>query len=146
MSLCSHLVEQRYPIRVDLVLDDHLGFTEALIRCTVCDRPLLLEMIDWAGDLRLFRAAEPDEQATRLLLRDLSRGSCDINRAGEEVRQFSLMATPLEELLLIDDATRSIVARPSLSDLGGDAPRAGTGWRELPCDGHLIGRVQAARL
>ena len=144
MSLCAHFIPGCYPIAVDLVLDDHLGYTEALVSCTECERSYLLEMVDWENDCRLFWISEPNEQATRLLLRDLARGSCDINRAGEEVRQFSLIAERMSELLLIDSSARVILGRVRADSLPPEIPSAS--WRELSCDGSLVRQIQDERL
>ena len=137
MSLCTHFQPGCYPFSVLLVLDDHLGFTEALVRCDACERTYLLEMLDWLGTLRLFRVGEPDTEAARLLLKDLQRGSCDLTRASEEVRQFGLITERLPVVLLIDTAARAIAARWISTESGGVS---GQGWRELPCDGsHILG-------
>jgi len=144
MSLCNHFKAGSWPFRIELVLDDHLGPTEALICCSVCERAYLLELLDWADNLRLFRVAEPGADATRLLLKDLERGSCDLGRAGEEVRQFALVSERLPELLLLDMNDRQIVRRVVVTDPD-SIPRGN--WRDLPCDGARIRAIQdAARL
>jgi hypothetical protein len=143
MSLCEHFRPGTYPFGVDLEIDGHLGFTEALVHCRHCRAPYLLELLDWQGGLRLFRVSEPAPEAAAALLKDLARGSCDLSRAGAEVQQFSLAARRLPELLLIEMSERSIVARYRVEN-----PRLvpGTGWRDLPCDGSWIERIQSARL
>jgi hypothetical protein len=100
-------------------------------------------MLDWQGNRRLFRVGAPAPEAARALLKDLSRGSCDLNRAGEEVRQFSLASRRLPVLLLIDMNARTIVMRAELDDAR-SVP--GAGWRDLPCDGSRIAALQPARL
>lgn len=140
MSLCEHLQAGPYPFDLTLVVDDHLGPTEALIRCRSCGQHYLMEMLDWRGDQRLFRLSQTDEDATQLLLRDLARGSCDLNRATEEVRQFSLASTRLPALLLLDTVQRTI---SSLTEVAPGTRIPGTGWRDLPCDGSWIETLQA---
>ena len=143
MSLCEHFLPGPLPYDNVLVLDDHLGPTEALIRCSSCRRAYLLELLDWEGAKRLFRIAAPDEEATRLLLKDLDRGSCDLRRAGEEVRQFSLTSERLPHLLLVDVNDHALERTVHLENTA-EVPT--TGWRALPCDGAWIERVQSARL
>ena len=139
MSLCEHLTPGPYPFDITLVLDDHLGPTEALIRCRSCQRHYLLEMLDWRGDQRLFRLSQPFAAATEILLKDLARGSCDLNRATEEVRQFSLASTRLPVLLLVDARAQTVL---SLSEVAPGTHIPGTGWRDLPCDGSWIEGLQ----
>jgi len=143
MALCEHFKPGSHPYEVLLVLDDHLGPTEALVRCRACAQSYLIELLDWLGSERLFRVAEPDAAATRTLLRDLERGSCDLARAGEEVRHFSLISERLPVLLLLD--TDENVIRRRIDVVDADAIPAAS-WRELPCDGEWIERTQAARL
>lgn len=134
-GLCAHLTPGPYPFAIVLVLDDHLGPTELLVRCRQCDHCWLLEMLDWQDDVRLFRVRQPDPEAVAGLLKDLARGSCDINRAGEQARYFSLTSERLPELLLLNirGATLSAVITPAQH-----IKVPGTGWRQLVCDGSWI--------
>ncbi len=137
---CGHLAPGPYPFRTVLVLDDQLGPTESLIRCRQCDAPYLLEMLDWRGSMRLFRVRRPERSATDALERDLSRGSCDLNRASAEVFQFSLDAEPCPWLLLLDQGAGTLLARIDI-DAKTAVPTAP--WRELPCDGSWIEALPA---
>lgn len=143
MRLCEHFQPGTYPLAVDLLIDEHLGMTEALVHCRECGAPFLLELLDWRGSERLFRVGAPDPTAAAALLKDLARGSCDISRASAEVQQFSLMATRLPVLLLLHMGEPAIVACHPLDDPD-DVP--GTGWRDLPCDGRWIDALQPERL
>jgi hypothetical protein len=143
MALCSHIKPGPVPWDVLLVLDDHLGPTDALAVCRTCRTPYLLEMVDWRPPLRLFRVSEPRSDAVQGLLRNLERGSCDLRRAGEEVRHFSQGARRLPWLVLLDTSAYRLEAVIEHS-----GPLPGASWREAPCDGALIDEVgtQAARL
>lgn len=143
MALCEHLTPGTVPYRVTLVLDDHLGPTEALVQCASCEQAYLIELLDWQGERRLFRVAAPDEAATALLLRDLQRGSCDINRAREEVRQFTLVSERLPVLWLVNTNERALEDVIETDALG-EVPTSG--WRALPCDGQWIDKAQRERL
>lgn len=137
-GLCAHLIPGPYPFETVLVLDDHLGPTELLIRCRRCGHCWLLEMLDWRDDVRLFRIRKADPEAVAGLLKDLSRGSCDLRRAGEQARHLSLSSERLPELLLLNvgHATLSAVIAPPT-----DTRVPGRGWRELACDGDWIRRL-----
>ena len=141
-ALCDHMVPGPYPFESILVLDDHLGPTDWLVRCSTCGQPCLLEMLDWSGSRRLYRVRLPEEAAVAGLMRDLTRGSCDLSRAGEEARHVGLMSPRLNDLLLLDLGNRSLVSvlRPSP-----DCAIPGAGWRELDCDGDWIDRLTGDR-
>jgi hypothetical protein len=85
---CEHLEAGAWPLRVELVLDDSMGFTDALVRCRVCDRAYLLEMLDADAGTRLMRVAPVDPDVAAGTLHDLGRGSCDLTRAGAQVHQL----------------------------------------------------------
>ncbi len=138
-TLCPHLQPGPCPWETELVIDDHLGPTESLVACRVCGRAYLLEMLDWSGTLRLFRVRAPAPDAVALLTRDLRRGSCDLRRAGEEIRHVSLTSDRVAELLLYDTSTTVLLERIAL-DSAADVPWAG--WRELPCDSTWIARLR----
>ncbi|HEY5644646.1 MAG TPA: hypothetical protein VIS76_01770 [Pseudomonadales bacterium] len=140
-ALCRHFQPGPCPWETELVMDDHLGPTESLVACRTCGRAYLLEMFDWAASKRLFRVRSPSPEAVSMLMRDLDRGSCDLRRAGEEVRHFSLASDRLPVVLLYDTATATLMARVPL-DHAADVPW--TGWRDLPCDGTWITRLTAS--
>jgi hypothetical protein len=139
MSACSHVSRGQNPFETVLVLDDQLGPTEFLGRCRDCRKLYLLEMFDWQGSLRAFRLSVPATGSTEALLRDLERGSCDLSRAREEVRSFTLTSTRLEELILMDTSQQTVVETASSTDFDVAVPTAN--WRELPCDGTWISRL-----
>lgn len=134
MNVCQHLQPHQYPLVIDRVLDDHLGFTDALAHCHECGCTILLEMIDWRGSLRLFRMSVVDQIFAEELLRDLDRGSCDLARAGAQIAQFQQMHAKVTHLLLIDMSLPEIIG---IRPVGVERlPRSS--WRELPCDGRRI--------
>lgn len=138
MALCEHLRVGAYPLIIDCVFDDSLGFTDCLAHCRECGTTYLLEMLDRQGPLRLFRASCPDPDHSARLLRDIERGSCDLSRMGAESELFRLINAHITDLLLLDTAIPRVIATvPAQMDL----PRRS--WRELPCDGAWISRVQA---
>ena len=135
-TICPHIKAGPYPFATVLVLDDHLGPTDWLVRCTSCDRAYLLEMLDWHGPQRLYRLRVPAAEAVAGLVKDLERGSCDLSRAGAEAQHFSLTSERLPDLVLIDLRAGTVV---ELIDVKG-LQIPGASWRELPCDGGWIRR------
>jgi hypothetical protein len=138
MSVCEHLRAGRYPLSIDCVFDDNLGFTDCLAHCRECQASYLLEMIDWRGNLRLFRLSRPDPGQSARLLRDLDRGSCDLERARAESDQFRLANAEVAALLLIDMSIPRIAALLPPEET---MPRSC--WRELPCDGSWLDRIRS---
>ncbi len=133
-GLCEHVRPGQWPFQVVLVLDEHLGPTEALMRCRRCGRSYLLEMLDWRGAARAMRVAVLDPAHADTLVRDLTRGSCDVRRAGAEVQHVRQLAPLLPLLLLVDTAGPVVEAI-----VGADDVKIPTGsWRSLPCNGEWI--------
>jgi hypothetical protein len=141
-ELCQHVCRGQWPFQVDLVIDEHLGPTDALMTCRHCGRAYLLEMLDWRGPLRVLRVALLDPSDAARLIRDLTRGSCDIARAGAQVHHLRSLAPFSRWLLLIDSrgpAVEDVAAVPA------DTRLPGASWRELPCDGSWVDYVRSAR-
>ncbi len=134
-SPCAHLVPGPYPFESVFVLDDHLGPTDWLVRCSCCGAAYLLEMLDWEGARRLYRLRAPDSAAVVGLVRDLERGSCDLDRARAQAQHFSLGSRALPVLVLLDPGAGRL-----LSVLEAPADIPGDNWRALPCDGSWIRR------
>jgi hypothetical protein len=134
-DICAHLIAGAYPFQVDLVLDDHLGFTDAVVRCRHCQRAYLLEMLDWANHDRLFRICVLNGDHAQRLIRDLTRGSCDVQRAGAEVQQMKTVS-PFSAWLILVDTVAPLISAVAPLPAGRDLP--GASWRELPCDGTWV--------
>jgi hypothetical protein len=139
-SICSHLIPGPYPFETVLVLDDHLGPTDWLVRCRACPTTYLLEMLDWDGPRRLYRLRAPAAAAVAGLVRDLERGSCDLSRAAAEAQHFTLSSQSLPTLALLDLRASTLVATIEVPR-GTHIPSAS--WRELPCDSSWIRRLSA---
>ncbi len=131
MTPCDHLTAGAYPLEIDLTLDEHLGFTDALTHCRDCGQPYLLELLDWRDGLRLFRMSMPSPAHAQQLVHNLTRGSCDLRRAGAEVQNLQTASPFQRKLLLIDTAVPAI---RGLVDAG-TLPLPTASWRKLPCDG-----------
>jgi len=133
--LCDHVQPGGWPFEVELVIDDQLGFTDALVACRTCGEPYLLEMLDWRGRQRLLRVSTVDSKRVAGLLRNLGRGSCDLKRAGAEVQHLQAGATFSPWLLLIDATAMRIEALVPVPE---DEKLPTASWRALPCDGAWI--------
>ncbi len=163
-SVCTHLVPGPYPFESVLVLDDYLGPTDWLVRCRDCAAAYLLEMLDLDGPRRLYRVRAPQAEAIAGLVRDLERGSCDLNRANAQAQHFTLASETLPLLMLLDlsagtlnallERKTQVEVDPQVDavdrEIDGTAEEKSekaeeaipsAGWRELPCDGSWIRRL-----
>lgn len=115
-TACAHLTTDTtapYPFDVEMVLDEQVGITDAIIRCRVCHQAYLIEMLDWSGPhqvQRTYRTSLLDDDVIDRYKRDRNRGSCDINRAGAEWQavQNESRLTDLE--LTLDTRTATLLA------------------------------------
>lgn len=140
-ELCEHVQPGTWPFEVELVIDEQLGFTDALVSCRRCGAHYLLEMLDWRGHHRLMRVATVASERVRALLHDLGRGSCDPKRAGASVEQVQAGAAFTPWLLLLDARAMRIEAIRPVPN-GRKLPTVS--WRALPCDGSWIADVMSA--
>jgi len=138
--LCYHVQAGAWPFEIELVIDEQMGFTDALVACRTCGNRYLLEMLDWRDRLRVMRVSAVESGRAAALLRNLDRGSCDLRRAGAELQQLQ-MSTSFSQWLLLVDARdvciTSIVPIPATPRL----PAAS--WRDLPCDGSWVDYAQS---
>lgn len=130
--LCDHVQPDTWPFEVELVIDEQVGFTDALVACRTCGTAYLLELLDWRGRQRLMRISTVDSARVAGLLHNLGRGSCDLKRAGAEVQQLQTSATFAPWLLLMDSIAMRI---ESILPVPADRRLPTASWRELPCDG-----------
>lgn len=139
-SICEHLRPGTWPLSADLVLDDHLGITDAVTTCRRCGRVYLLEMLDWHAGERVMRVARLDPEHAARLIHDLTRGSCDIGRAAAEVEHARSRAVPLPLLMRVDATGPSILG---FAPAPADARLPSASWRELPCNGSWVSYARA---
>jgi hypothetical protein len=124
-----------WPFDIELVIDEQVGFTDALVSCRTCGSAYLLEMLDWRGHQRLMRVSTVDSRRVQRLLHDIGRGSCDPKRAGAEVQHLQTSSTYSRWLLLIDARKVRITA---LVPVPPDRALPTASWRQLPCDGSWL--------
>ncbi len=129
---CPHLAGGQ--LDVVLALDDYLGLSEAVMRCPRCGRHYLIELLDIRDNRRAFRLSPLDEHIAKQLVRDLTRGSCDVQRSIALVQAVRAQH-PQSSFWLI---TRN----GSFADLAlihADRPLPTVHWRDLPIDGGWLG-------
>lgn len=131
-TACPHLRDGP-DLEVLLVTDAHLQIADAFVRCRECDAHYLIELVDLLGKDSAYRISSVAEADARAAIKSLSKGSCDINRARNEVFSVSTRAQRLSGLLLAQGGAflRLVETNPAL-----ELPSRN--WRELPCDGTLI--------
>jgi len=133
--LCSHVQPGSWPFEIALVIDEQVGFTDALVTCRTCGDAYLLEMLDWQDRLRVMRTSTVERARVAGLLRDLARGSCDIRRAGAELQHVQTSSSFTPWLLVIDAVAVRIVA---IVPVPATTHLPAVSWRALPCDGSWL--------
>ena len=99
-------------VEVVYVLDDHLGFTDALVRHG--NDTWLVEAVDWdprTTHPRLFRVGHIDESVVAGFLHDVSRDYCDLNRKVAQVSALGEQAQWARSVVAIDVRTGNVLAR-----------------------------------
>jgi hypothetical protein len=128
---CSHLDRGR--LEVVLPLDDYLGIAEAVVRCSTCCQSYLIELLDISGIKRAFRLTAIEQTIADQLVRDLTRGSCDAQRAATEVQAIKTRyVAPTLWLVTQHGAFSDIQLNQS------HTPLPTCSWRELPLDGRWL--------
>ena len=119
------------------VLDAHLTWTDAILECPACQQYYLAEMIDLDSHCRVYRLATLARDATAATLISLARGSCDLQRAVEEITYLASLGEPLARVLVITgDHVLKLIEPPGKLQV----PRLS--WRELPCDGSWLRELE----
>lgn len=134
-KVCSHLAKQP-DIDVEYALDHHLYVTDAFAKCALCDAHYLIELADMRGVVAVFRVSTLGTEAVTKTIDSLKKGSCDINRARDEVFSLSASTHDTDVLLIMRNGRfTATVPRPQTLSLPNKS------WRELACDGALIDRL-----
>ncbi len=134
-KVCQHLVEQP-ELETLFVLDSHVHLTDAFVKCRRCDAHYLVELADLQGSQALFRVSAMDAEAVQKTIHSLTRGSCDLNRARNEVFSLSSAARTLDGVLLMQNSEFTAYITPP-----GGLSLPNRSWRELPCDGSVFAQL-----
>lgn len=129
---CTHLTTVAPDLETIFVLDSHLQMADGFVRCTECETHYLLEMVDLTTEAVLYRVSRVNAEAVAKTVRSLSKGSCDLDRARNEVFTVANGACPLDALLLYANGRYTGLVPNPKPDL------PAISWRQLPCDGALI--------
>ena len=127
-------------LATELVLDAHLTWTDALLFCASCGSYFLAGMVDIAGDDRVYRLAELEPTLVEKTLHNLSRGSCDLGRAEQEIQHLASLSSAAPFMLLLKQQSemQTLAIPLDLTLPTGD-------WRSLPLDGVIVRRALASR-
>lgn len=131
-SACAHPGKD---LQTLLVVDQHIHMTEGFVRCGICNTHMLVELVDINEDVQAFRVFEVNSAAVQATIRSLNKGSCDINRARDEVFALSSAGRAVDKLLLARNGHFTEFV-PLVEQL----PQGN--WRELPCDGAIVQQVR----
>jgi hypothetical protein len=129
---CVHLTTPApvpYPFDVEIVLDEQLGITDAVIRCHTCRQAYLIEMLEWSGPQlgrRTYRTSLLDDDAIEGYVHNRNRGSCDVNRAGAEWFAVQAQARLTDLELTLDTRNALLLASHQMASVT-DIPMAH--WR-----------------
>jgi hypothetical protein len=132
-TVCEHVAHVRagaQPFSTVLVLDDVGGVADAIVRCQVCARPYLLELLDWSGPARAqrrYRTSVVDEAILKKYLHNLERGSCDVKRAPAERASFESRAKLSRTIVELDAKDLHAL---SVETVAADADIPMSSWRE----------------
>ncbi len=133
-----------WPFEVALLLDDEQGMTDAIV--TSDGQAFLLEMIDWGGprlSRRIYRIAALADDIWQAFRHNLSRGSCDLTRAGNELAALAAASDLLPALVAADVSERRLLAVSVLPTTRGLPTRS---WRNgLPDDATWFAAVSISK-
>jgi hypothetical protein len=132
-AVCEHVAHacpDAYPFATVLVLDEVGGIADAIVRCSACARPYLLELLDWSGPAltrRRYRTSVVDEAILEKYLHNLERGSCDVKRAPAERQSFESRAKLSATIVELDAKDLRAI---SVESLAPDADVPMSSWRQ----------------
>ena len=133
LMLCAHVRLGVAPFERLFVIEEHLGLARGLVECKSCRSTYLLELIDLRGNDRAYRVAELDSSHAHALVRTLTRGTCDINRAEGELHHLENRSALLPAVVTMRGGL--VIGVRSLPDTR-NVPKEH--WRALPCDGQWL--------
>lgn len=134
---CRHLLNPA-ACQIDLVLDAHLQIADGLMSCQRCGQGYLIELCDIDPPLWCYRISCVGNEAYRRTLRSLGQGSCDLERASNEMFSLRHHAHTVDAVLLRQDGVNHALLHPA-------QPAPSLPWRQLPCDGTFVRSLLQAR-
>ena len=132
-EVCEHVAAATrgaQPFSTVLVMDEVGGVADAIVRCKVCSRPYLIELLDWSGPARVerrYRTSVVDEGILKKYLHNLERGSCDVKRAPAERQSFESRTKLSRTIVALDAKDLRVLGVESAA---ADADIPVSSWRE----------------
>ena len=132
-TVCTHVADATRgaaPFATVLVMDEVGGMADAVLRCKACNRPYLLELLDWSGPARVerrYRTSVVDERILEKYLHNLARGSCDVKRAPAERQSFESRAKLTPTIVKLDSRDLHVL---DIETVAADADIPMSSWRE----------------
>jgi hypothetical protein len=132
-TVCSHVADAARgarPFTTVIVMDEVCGMADAVLRCTQCNAPYLLELLDWSGAARIerrYRTSIVDEAILAKYLHNVERGSCDVKRAPAERASFESRAKLSRTIVALDSRDLSVLG---VETVAADADIPMGSWRE----------------
>lgn len=98
-STCEHSIV-RPDLEIVLVLELQVQIIEALAKCRHCEAHYRIRAIDQSGTTVLYQLNRLRSEHVRQTVRSVSRGSCSIERARDEVNYLKSQSQKCEHLII----------------------------------------------
>ena len=98
-STCEHVI-LKPDLDIVLVLEFQIQLLEALVTCRQCEAHYRIQAIDRESNTMLYQLNRLSSKHAKQTLRSVSRGSCSINRAKDEIAYLKSQSGPCERLLI----------------------------------------------
>ncbi len=114
-STCEHLI-LKPDLDIVLVLEFQIQLLEALVKCRQCEAHYRIQAIDRDSNTMLYQLNRLSSKHAEQTVRSVSRGSCSINRAKDEIAYLKSQSGPCERLLISHSGEFSETIENSLID------------------------------
>ena len=98
-STCEHLI-LKPDLEIVLILEFRIQLLEALVKCRQCGAHYRIQAIDLYDNVALYQLTRLPSKHVEQTVRSVSRGSCSIDRAKDEIAYLKSQSSPCEHLLL----------------------------------------------
>lgn len=141
MTPCDHLKADTWPLTIEHTFTMLVVFADALASCDRCGQTYLLELLDVRNHERLYRLSLSSAEVSAGLIKDLNRGSCDLQRAQAQFDEFSRQSLATDKLLWTDSRANRISGL-----ITADLPLPVEHWQALPRDGDWFKRLDLVEI
>ena len=98
-STCEHVI-LKPDLDIVLVLEFQIQLLEALVTCRQCEAHYRIQAIDRESNTMLYQLNRLSSKHAKQTLRSVSRGSCNINRAKDEIEFLKSQSGCCEHVLI----------------------------------------------